>query len=125
MTEAKKKALERVLCIYYPIQFKKETDEIWVLINLETEVNAMSSVYLKKLGLWMRKTNIRARKIDGSTLEIYGIVIADFQIQNKLQKARFFEDTSLVANINVEIVFEMSFLIFSKVKVDFAKKELI
>lgn len=51
MTEAKKKALERVLCIHYPIQFKKETDEIWVLINLETEVNAMSSVYLKKLGL--------------------------------------------------------------------------
>ena len=38
----------------------------------------MSPGYTKKLGLKVRQTNVEAQKIDGFTLEIFKIVIADF-----------------------------------------------
>ena len=38
----------------------------------------MSPAYAKKLGLKTRKTNVKAQKIDGSALEIFGMMIADF-----------------------------------------------
>ena len=38
----------------------------------------MSSAHAKRLGHKTRKTNIRAQKIDGSALETFGMVIADF-----------------------------------------------
>lgn len=72
----------------------------------------------------MRKTNIRIQKIDRSTLETYGIVIISFQVQDKLKNARFFLETFLVADTTMKVVFEMSFLTFSKVKIDFAKRKL-
>lgn len=51
------------------------------------------------------------------------MVIVGFQVQDKLGKARFFQETFLVANTNVEVVFGMPFLTLSKVEVDFAQKE--
>ena len=56
-------------------------------------------------------------------METYDIVIAGFHVQYKLRKAIFFQETSLIADINVEIVFEISFLTFNKVEMDFAEKE--
>lgn len=50
----------------------------------------MAPTYAKKLGFRMQKINIGAQKIDKSTLETNGMVIADFQIQDKLGRARFF-----------------------------------
>ena len=50
----------------------------------------MTPAYAKKLGLWTRKTYVGAQKIDGSLLATYGMVIASFQMTNKLGKARFF-----------------------------------
>ena len=50
----------------------------------------MSPAYVKKLGLYIWKTNVGAQKIDGSTLKTFGIVIADFQIENKGGRPRFF-----------------------------------
>ena len=38
----------------------------------------MSPAYIKKLGLKTQKTNVRAQKIDGSALEIFGIMITEF-----------------------------------------------
>ena len=37
-----------------------------------------------------RKTNVRAQKIDGSALETFGMVIADFQVEDKGGRLRFF-----------------------------------
>ena len=62
--------------------------------------------------------------MDGSTLETYDIGIAGSQIIDKFGKTRFFQETLLVANTIVEIIFGIPFLIFSKVKIDFVKKEL-
>ena len=42
----------------------------------------MTPAYAKQLGLQVRKTNIEAQKIDGSLLRTFGIVIADFQVEN-------------------------------------------
>lgn len=51
MTSAKEKALKCVFCIYYSIQFKKDLDEIWALINSGSEIDLIATTYAKKLGL--------------------------------------------------------------------------
>ena len=50
----------------------------------------MNLDYTWKLGLKIRKTNDKAQKIDGSTLETFMIVIADFLIENKASRPRFY-----------------------------------
>ena len=94
------------------------------LIDSTSEINVIAPAYAKKLSLRVWKTNVGSRKIDESTLETYSMVIAGFQVQNKFGKAKFFQNTFLVSDTSVEIVFEMLFLAFSKVKVDFAEREL-
>ena len=124
MTGPRTKALDRISCIYHPVQFKKDTAEVRTLIDLGNKVNAMAPAYAKKLDLRVRKTDVGTQKIDGSTLETYGMVIAGFQVQDKFGKARFFQETFLVADTSVEVVLGMPFLALSKVEVDFAESEL-
>ena len=50
----------------------------------------MSPAYAKKLGLRIRPTDVGAQKIDGSHLDIFGMVIAGFLLQDKLGKVQFF-----------------------------------
>ena len=50
----------------------------------------MSPTYSKRLGLKTRKTNVGAQKIDGSALETFEMVIADFQVEDKGGRPRFF-----------------------------------
>lgn len=83
-------ALKHVPCIYYLIQFKKDIDKIQALIDSKSKINTMTPIYTKKLAFQMQKTNVRAQKIDESTLKIYKMVIAGFQVENKLEKAKFF-----------------------------------
>ena len=85
----------------------------------------MIPAYAKKLGFQLQKTNIGAQKIDGSTLKTYGIVIAGLQVYDKFEKIRFFQETFLVADTSIKVIFRMPFLTLSKVKVDFIKRELI
>ena len=91
-TQKEKKVIpDRVLCIYYPVQFwKKKGTIIWALINLGNEINAMTLAYAKQLGPWNRKIDIGAQKIDGLSLDTFGIVIAGFQVIDKLSSAQFF-----------------------------------
>ena len=124
MTGPRTEALDRVPCIYYPVQFKKDTTEVRALIDSGSVVTMMAPAYAKKLGLQVKKTDVGAQKIDGSILETYGMVIARFQVQDKFGKARFFQKTFLVADTSVEVVLEMLFLALSKAKVDFAEREL-
>lgn len=52
MSEASKKAdppLERVLCIYYPMHFKKDQAQIQAFIDSKNEVNKITSAYTAKL----------------------------------------------------------------------------
>lgn len=69
--EAKDKAreqdvvLERVLCIQYPIWFKK--NKVQALLDSSSEVNAMTLACGLKLGLKVYSTNIGSQKRDSST----------------------------------------------------------
>ena len=82
----------------------------------------MSPAYAKRLGLKTWKTNIEAQKIDSSVLEIFGMVIADFQIENKGGRLKFFQETFLMANIKFEMILGMAFLKFSNVDVLFGEQ---
>ena len=120
----KEVTLKRVPCIHYPLRFRNNTTSIRALVDLGSEVNAMTPTYIAKLDLKVRKTNIGAQKIDGSTFETFGMVLAGFQIEDKLGRARFFQETFLLADINTEVVLGMPFLTLSNTNVQFVKKEL-
>ena len=84
----------------------------------------MSSAYVKKLGLKTRKTNVGVQKIDGSALETFGMVIADFQVEDKGGKTGFFQETFLVADTKFEVILGMLFLKISNADMSFAKETL-
>ena len=52
------------------------------------------------------------------------MVIASFQIEDKLERPRFFQESFLLTNLNVELVLKMSFLTLSNANIQFAQKKL-
>ena len=116
VTETSKKefvSLERVSCIHYPLHIRKDNADVRVLIDSSSEINAMTPAYASKLGLKVHHINVGTQKIDGSTLETFGMVLANFQVEDKLGRARFFQETFLLADIGAEVVLGMPFLTFS------------
>ena len=95
MTGASKEAqkvivLDRVPCIYYPVQFQKDKGAtIQALIDLGSKVNAMTLAYARQLGFQVQGTDVGAQKINGSLLQTFGIVITSFKVEDKLDRARF------------------------------------
>ena len=85
----------------------------------------MSPVYVEKLSLKTEKTNVGAQKINGFALETFGMVIADFQVENKGGKPRFFQETFLIVNTKFEVILGMPFLKISNVKVAFGEGTLM
>ena len=128
MTEINKEdevALARVPCIHYPLRFQKDNqNEVRALINFGSEVNAMTPAYALKLGLKVCQTDVGAQKIDGYTLETFRMVLASFQMEDKLGRARFFQETFLLADIHMEVVLGMPFLTLSNADIQFLKQEL-
>ena len=53
------------------------------------------------------------------------MVLASFQIEDKLKRALFFQKTFLLVDINIKVILRMFFFIFSNVDIQFAKKYLI
>ena len=94
------------------------------LINSGSEVNAIHPTFAKQLGLPIRPTDVGAQKIDSTTLDTYGLVVAAFSVENKANQVRFFEETFLVANVSPKIVFGMLFLTLSSADVDFSVRKL-
>ena len=122
--EAPEVILDWVPYIHYPIQFRKDKETIWALIDSGSEVNTMTPAYAKKLGLQTWRTDIRAQKIDESSLDTFEMVIAGFQVLDKQSRTQFFQKTFLLANITMEVVLRMLFLTFSNADIQFAEKEL-
>ena len=77
----------------------------------------MNPTYASRLGLRVYRTDIRAQKVDGSTLKTFGMVLASFQVEDKLGRIWFFQETFLLADISTEVVLGMSFLTFSNANV--------
>ena len=53
------------------------------------------------------------------------MVIASFLLQDKLEKIRFFQETFLVADTQIKVVFEILFLTFGNANIRFAERELV
>ena len=125
VTDGGKEVVVRVLYIYYPVQFQENQGQVRALLDSGSEVNAMSPAYAEKLGLKTRKTNVGAQKIDGSALETFGMVIADFQVEDKSGRPRFFQETFLVADTKFEVILGMLFLKISNADIAFVEGTLI
>ncbi len=121
MTDKKTEELERVLCIRYPVTFKDQTE---ALLDSGSEVNAMSQAFAQQLGLKIHKTNVGAQKIDGTTLETYGMVVSTFSVSDKDGRERFFEENFLLADVSRDIVLGMPFLTMSNADVNFQARNL-
>ena len=95
------------------------------LIDSGSKVNAIHLAYATKLDLYAGKIDVGAQKIDGSHLEIFRIVIADYLVKNKLERVQFFQGTYLLANISLEVVLGMSFFTLNKADIRFAEREQV
>ena len=131
MTDTSREAtLERVSCIWYLVQFYRKNAEdknkdFRALIDSGSEVNAIHLVYATKLGLHAMKIDVVAKKIDGSHLDSFGIVIANCLVKNKFEMAQFFQKTFLLANISLVLILGMLFLTISKANMRFAEWKLV
>ena len=83
----------------------------------------MTPTHAAKLRLVTQKTDIGAQKIDGLALVTYGMVLAGFSVQDKLERVQFFEETFLLADTSMEVVLGMRFLTFSNVNMQFVEKQ--
>ena len=79
----------------------------------------MNPAFASQLGLRIRKTNVGAQKIDGTTLETYGMVVSTFSLLDKDSRERFFEESFLLADVKPDTVLGMPFLTMSNADIDF------
>lgn len=85
----------------------------------------MNSNYIWKLGLKIWKTNVWVQKIDNSILKIFEIIIVDFQIEDKVDRSRFFQKIFLVANTKFKVILQIFFLKINNINMLFGNKTLI
>ena len=111
--------LEQISCIWYPITFRKKSVSMLALLDSGSEVNAIHSIFVRELGLSIRLMHIGAQKIDGTILDIFGMVVIAFSVTDKVNQVRYFEKTFLVANVSPKKVFRMLFLNLSGADIDF------
>ena len=95
-----------------------------VLVDSRSEVNAIHLSFTKQLDLPIWPIDVRAQKIDGTTLDTHGMVVTVFSIENMENRVWFFEEIFLVANASPEVVLGMPFLTLSGADVDFSGREL-
>ena len=74
--------------IYYLIRFYEE--QVKALLKSNNKINAICFNYAKKLDIKVWHTNVEIQKINDSTIKIFGIVIADFQVEDKASRYKFF-----------------------------------
>ena len=70
----------------------------------------MALVYTKQLGLQVWETDIGAQKIDGLLLWPFEIVIAGFEVEDKLGRAQIFQESFLLAETRMKVVLGILFL---------------
>ena len=81
----------------------------------------MSPAFARKLGFHIQKTNVGAQKIDDFIFKTFGMVIADFQVEDKGGRPRFFQETFLVADTKFEVILGISFLKISNANMAFGE----
>lgn len=84
----------------------------------------MHLLYAKKLGFNIQKTNVWAQKNDSTILETFEIIIAAFLVYDRARKVCFFEKTVLLADISMDMAWEMIFFVLSNADIRFTNWEL-
>lgn len=79
----------------------------------------MTPDYAAKIGLAIRPINVNSQKIDNFLLKIYGVVFAKFLVKDKESKDRFFKETFLLADTNIEVILRISLLSLSNADFQF------
>ena len=95
------------------------------MLDSDSKINVINFAFIEKLDLKIWKTNVKAQKIDGSALKTFGLVIADFQIEDKGGKFEYFQEIFLVADTKFEVILGISFLKLSNADVLFDKRTLM
>lgn len=108
--------MAQVPYIWYSVIFKDLTE---ALLVSKSEINVINQACALQLSLKIRKTNIRAQKIDGVFLESYDIVVSAFSMSNKDDRERFFDKSFLLADVKPDPILEISFLTISNADIDF------
>ena len=85
----------------------------------------MYPIYTINLGLCARKIDVGIQKIDRYHLNIFGIVIINCSVKDKLKKIRFFYEVFLLANISLKVVLRILFLFLSKANIWFMERKLV
>ena len=85
---------KRVPYIWYLVQFYRKNDknknkDVKALINSCNKVNAIHPAYTTKLGLHAGKINVGTQKINGSHLDNFRMVIADYSVKDNLGGFQF------------------------------------
>lgn len=93
----------QVLCIWYSITFQEKF--VLALLYSRSEVNVPYPAFAKELDISIQPTNIGIKKINSTTLNINGIVVAAFLITDKANQIRFFKEIFLMVNISLKVVF--------------------
>ena len=94
------------------------------LFDSDNKVNAIQLTFAKILELFIRLTDVKVQKIDGTMLDIYEIVVTNFLVTDKANQLRLFEKTFWIANVSLEIVYGMLFLNLSSANIDFLDQKL-
>ncbi len=76
------------------------------------------------MDLNVQKTNIRAWKINDTTLKIDKIIVSTFFILDKDSKTWFFKKSFLLRDISLDVVFEILFLTMNKFNINFQTQNL-
>lgn len=71
------------------VQFRSKNDKdkdnnLSALIDSSSKINVILPTYIIKLGLCGKKINAGVQKIDGSHLNIFEMVIADYLVKDQL-----------------------------------------
>lgn len=110
--------------IHHLLWFKKDKTEVPSLLDSGNEVNSIILAYAANLTLKVWPINIKTQKINGSTFKMFEIVLANFQVQDKLDKAQLFQMIYLVVNTSVAVILNMFFLIFNNTDMLFVERKL-
>ena len=75
------------MCIWYFIAFLggvtqngSALDPVLVFFDSDSKVNTMHPAFTERLGFIVQTTNIGVQKIDSTTFETYGMVVAAFSV---------------------------------------------
>lgn len=79
----------------------------------------MSFIFVKTPTIIARPTNIGVYKIDGLLFRTYEKVSANILLQNCLETMRFFKQTFLFADNNIEVILGILFLFLRDTNIKF------